>query len=719
MDVETIDLTIILPTRNEAANVVPLVAAIGTALATGRYPYELLFVDDSTDNTPQVINSVKARAAIPIRLHHRPEKDRDGLSGAVVAGLKRARGRWALVMDADLQHPPSLIPQMLDRAAATEADVVVASRQGSVTGPLGLSPGRALTSQGLTVLARALFPNLLRNASDPLTGFFLVRRDHIDLAALRPDGFKILLEILIRCPTLRVTELHFPFGQRHGGESKADVREGLRFFRHLLRLRLSANPSINRVIVIVLLGFVLDVGLFWLIRAQTNLSILFAAIISAHGAMLFHLVIAGQFGVLDLPGGQGLVPGVIRRFFLRNEAMLLLRLPLLWVVASRFSIPSLLAHISTLLVVAGLRYLLSDRWIWTKHSIPASPHYHHYDIHGILHLESTVALPALAYFYVADCDRPVDIRLQIDRYGTPRCAAGSICYDERLGRLGFGVAINPGDTTEVTASALLEHSPDVLYTSIVEPLLRWAFVRRGYALLYGAGLARNGQAVFVHDPDSVGKTDLVLKAGLIGQSWQFLSDDMTILHQDGTLMSYPKPLIVKQAIMWAFTGTQPDSPLDRLWLVVQRNLYSPLAHWGGLLLYRLRLPAATINALTQRLIPPRRRDLQTIVPSMPIAKATPLRHIYCIEKGEPLVAAMTQQATEHMLLQSVDHAFVFPPYPELAQALRFWRGEDLLAREQAIVRQAIGSIQAQRIQGDRDSWWSIIDDAVGVTDPAG
>ena len=151
MDSATVDLTIILPTRNEAENIAPLVKAIMMALDTGRYPYELLFVDDSDDETPERIRALSQQSQIPIHLIHRTKDERDGLSGAVVTGLHKARGQWALVMDADLQHPPDLIPQMLDRATATDADVVIASRQGSVAGPIGLTPGRALTSQGLTI----------------------------------------------------------------------------------------------------------------------------------------------------------------------------------------------------------------------------------------------------------------------------------------------------------------------------------------------------------------------------------------------------------------------------------------------------------------------------------------------------------------------------------------------------------------------------------------
>ena len=133
-------------------------------------------------------------------------------------------------MDADLQHPPEMMLRLYQHAQNTGADVVVGSRAADFKGPKGLSLGRTLTSQALTILARTVFPRILKNSSDPLTGLFLVRRTAVSLNQLRPDGFKILLEILVRCPNLHVSELFFDFAERHSGESKADFQEGRSIF---------------------------------------------------------------------------------------------------------------------------------------------------------------------------------------------------------------------------------------------------------------------------------------------------------------------------------------------------------------------------------------------------------------------------------------------------------------------------------------------------------
>ena len=153
-------VSLIVPTRNEAQNIVPLLRRLAAAL--GETAVEVLFVDDSTDNTPQVIVQAAPEFAFPVRVIARPPERRNGLSGAVVEGFQAAHGTWLCVMDADLQHPPEVIPVLLARAQEAQADLVLGSRKADLFGPLGLSRRRAMTSQMLTLLARAWFPRLLK-----------------------------------------------------------------------------------------------------------------------------------------------------------------------------------------------------------------------------------------------------------------------------------------------------------------------------------------------------------------------------------------------------------------------------------------------------------------------------------------------------------------------------------------------------------------------------
>jgi dolichol-phosphate mannosyltransferase len=236
----------LVPTRNEAGNVREVTRRLGDALAG--LPAEILFVDDSDDGTPDVVRELAEVGWEPVvRLVHRTGDQRTGgLGGAVTTGLRHAAADWVCVLDGDLQHPPELVPDLLAEAERSGTDLVVATRYAGDGRADGLTAGRTLVSRGATAATRLLFPRRLRGVSDPMSGFFLVRRAALDLDALRPRGFKILLEILVANPNLSTAEVSFTFADRHSGSSKASGTEGLRFARSLLRLRLRTRPVASR-----------------------------------------------------------------------------------------------------------------------------------------------------------------------------------------------------------------------------------------------------------------------------------------------------------------------------------------------------------------------------------------------------------------------------------------------------------------------------------------
>jgi dolichol-phosphate mannosyltransferase len=230
---------VLVPTRNEAGNAEELLRRVSAALAG--IQAEILLVDDSDDETPGVVR-LRARSGVAgacgVKLVHRqPGPARNGLGGAVVDGLRCTTARWVCVMDADLQHPPEVIPLLLATGEQHGADLVVASRYADGGDGRGLSLVRSAVSRASTLTAKMLFPRRLRDVSDPMSGFFIVRRDAVGGAGLRPLGFKILLELIVRQRDLRVMEVGFTFGSRYAGESKGSIREGLRYLRHLCRLR--------------------------------------------------------------------------------------------------------------------------------------------------------------------------------------------------------------------------------------------------------------------------------------------------------------------------------------------------------------------------------------------------------------------------------------------------------------------------------------------------
>ncbi len=223
-------VAVIVPTYNERGNVVPLVRGLEAALRSR--VWRVIFADDSSDGTAAEIRELVARDD-RIHLNHSP--NRRGLARAVVAVLENVREPEVLVLDGDLQHPPSEAPRLLGELAAG-ADVAVASRYAPGGHEVGLDgPLRRLASMAATRLARAgLAP--ARRTTDPLSGFFAFRRSVVDGIVLRPSGFKILLEILVRGRASWVADVPYTFDRRTRAQSKVSAREGLAFLWHLGRL---------------------------------------------------------------------------------------------------------------------------------------------------------------------------------------------------------------------------------------------------------------------------------------------------------------------------------------------------------------------------------------------------------------------------------------------------------------------------------------------------
>ncbi|MEV4866285.1 glycosyltransferase family 2 protein [Streptomyces ossamyceticus] len=244
-------VTIVVPTFNESANVRELLHRI-TETVPSRLPCEVVFVDDSTDDTPDVINEAAQDCPFPVTVLHR-DRPTGGLGGAVVEGMKAATSDWIVVMDGDLQHPPSLVPELVATGERSSAGLVVASRYIKGGSRAGLAGSyRVAVSRGATWLTKSLFPRRLHGISDPMSGFFAIRRSVVTAETLQPLGYKILLELAVRSRPRRVTEVPFVFQDRFAGESKSTAKEGFRFLRHLAGLR-TASP-LARMIVFGLIG---------------------------------------------------------------------------------------------------------------------------------------------------------------------------------------------------------------------------------------------------------------------------------------------------------------------------------------------------------------------------------------------------------------------------------------------------------------------------------
>merc|ERR1712137_1333075 len=244
-------ISLVIPTFREAPNIRPLSTRIHKVLTRENIDYEIIFVDDnSNDGTTDIVEELREKDNIPVSILVRT-KER-GLSSAVVHGFKHAKNDVFVVMDADLQHDPEYIPKIAGPIREQTADFVMGSR--NVTGgkvedwPLH----RRIISWGATNMARPL-----TNAGDPMSGFFSIHRKTFEQArGLNPMGYKIGLELIVRCRCKKEKEVGIVFKDREHGESKLTMKQNLLYVRQLLGLYWAKYPLVIILILLLFIAFV-------------------------------------------------------------------------------------------------------------------------------------------------------------------------------------------------------------------------------------------------------------------------------------------------------------------------------------------------------------------------------------------------------------------------------------------------------------------------------
>ena len=290
-------LSVVIPTykeRDNIENVVNILSGLLDKTIPGNY--ELIVVDDdSPDRTWEVAENL-----IPdypqLRVMRRQEER--GLSSAVIRGWQAARGSILGVIDGDLQHPPEVLTQLWQKIEQG-ADLAVASRHVEGGGVSSWSVIRRFLSRGAQVLGLVILPEVVGRVSDPMSGYFMVRRKAIANTTLNPIGYKILLEVIGRGQIGEIGEVGYIFRERTEGESKVTWKQYLDYIQHLIRLRLSTgrigkisqkvNFPIERFLRFGAVGFsgvFVDLTIFHLMRTVINLGLTRSTILSAEIAIL-------------------------------------------------------------------------------------------------------------------------------------------------------------------------------------------------------------------------------------------------------------------------------------------------------------------------------------------------------------------------------------------------------------------------------------------------
>jgi glycosyltransferase XagB len=256
-------VSVVLPTFNESKNVAELLREIATAMREADLLYECVFVDDSTDNTPAVIIAEATRYPGQVTLIKRVGEDaKTGLTRAFRDGFVVARGEVIVCMDTDLQHPPAVIPRLVENISRPAVDVAVASRYtlgGSAEGLNGFF--RHLVSRVTNVFVHILLPGT-RATSDPMTGFFAFKKELLERVEFSSLGFKILVELLSSIEQPQVIDVPLTFRHRQDNASKATYRQGLLAYRDIIKLFATGPRGSETLRLLLLSGIISVIGVY-------------------------------------------------------------------------------------------------------------------------------------------------------------------------------------------------------------------------------------------------------------------------------------------------------------------------------------------------------------------------------------------------------------------------------------------------------------------------
>ena len=371
--------SLIIPTYNESKNLVGLVAILTQLLDRDfENKYELIVVDDdSPDLTWQV--GLDLMPSYP-QLRVMRRQGEKGLSTAVIRGWQAAQGEILGVIDGDLQHPPETLIEMLDEMEKG-ADLAVASRHVEGGGVSDWGFIRRFLSRGAQMLGLLILPNVIGRVSDPMSGYFMVRRSAIANALMNPMGYKILIEVLGRGNIVTVAEVGYIFQERQAGESKVTWRQYVDYIFHLLRLRSRGRITklreklrvpFKRFLKFGLVGFsgvFVDMAIFYLLSDKASLGwgLTRSKMIAAEVAVLNNFLWNDVWTFRDLAKQQIGWKKQIKRFVKFNLICLVgigLNLIILNILVNYFGVNKYLANLIAIAIVTIWNFWFNLKLSW-------------------------------------------------------------------------------------------------------------------------------------------------------------------------------------------------------------------------------------------------------------------------------------------------------------------------------------------------------------------
>jgi putative flippase GtrA len=753
-------VTVIIPTRTAEDGFTHMLGRLGPVLA--QLGAEIIVVVDGHHRSFGTLMASAITCPIPVYAvcgrRGRRWADR---SSAVIEGARQANGAWILVLNAGLQIPPEAAAVLAGTAMRHDADIVVGTRfaDSSFASDWPGLPGRVLAAAA-TRLVKAAFPRRLATVSDPLSGLFAFRAAAVNIRRLDPRAFRVLLEILVRHPSARVAEVAYPVAPHRAG-SRGLLRSGLRFGLHFARLRLSGlagqlrerpasrSDQVRQALRFVgfglvgLSGLVVNTAALWFFYQTLHWNHLVGASLATQASTTWNFLLVDSMIYRNQAHGSRLRRAA--SFFAMNNLLLLARLPVFQLLVD-WGVGVLTANALTLVALFLVRFLVSDQAIFNsagtdrgrdpvrilvdaradavtgeaRHAA-AQPSRkrsrylpYRYDIAGVATIGSQITLPEMEFFRAQWVpDREVDIAVRVGDIGgrAPRRRAAMtestgpamIRYEEHLGRLGANFRVCLDDPISVEVGPLLARSSHVVYTNIIEPLLRFVMVSRDRMLLHSACVELAGTGIMLSALTDTGKTGTVLRL-LREHGGRFLSDDMTVIDAHGNASCFPKPLTISAHTLRAVRAHDLTATEWRR-LQLQSRLHSKQGRSLGITLSRLNLPIMSINALTQILVPPPKYTVDRLV-GCRMASSTRVSELFIIERGKPRLATLDRESALEQLIVNTDDAYGFPPFRYLAPAISIGSRDyqQLRQAERMILAGFLSQLRVRTLASDCFSW---------------
>ena len=375
---DPLHFSLIVPTYNESGNIERIIKIL-TGILDQEFldNYELIIVDDdSKDLTWQIAYSLMPEYP-HLRVMRRTEEK--GLSTAVIRGWQAANGDILGVIDGDLQHPPEVLVNLL-LEISQGADLAVASRHVEGGGVSDWSLARRILSRGAQMLGLVILPRVIGRVSDPMSGYFMVRRSSIAQKTLNPLGYKILIEVLGRGDIETIAEVGYTFQERQQGESKVTWRQYQEYIFHLLRLRFSTGRlgRIGRKIdfpfgrfvnfaLVGLSGVVIDMGILYLLHGVAHLGLTRSAVLAGELAIINNFLWNDLWTFGDISRVQRSPSQIFKRFSKFNIICLMgliIKVLILNFFFNFFHLNAYLANFLAILIVTVWNFWLNLKLSW-------------------------------------------------------------------------------------------------------------------------------------------------------------------------------------------------------------------------------------------------------------------------------------------------------------------------------------------------------------------